>query len=60
MEETKVRFQNINVNSISSSSGIFVGNNTQGKFCSVTKENSGLVVTGDRNTLIKNVTIIKS
>lgn len=60
MEKQSVQFQNINVNSLSSNSGVFVGNNNQKNFYSFSKENSGLVVSGQRNFVARNLSLVKN
>ena len=59
MNSIKITFGNINVNSISSSSGVFFGTNVSLNFLSTTKTNNSFSVTGDKNELVRNFSFIK-
>lgn len=58
MKNNQVIFQNLNVNYINSSSGIFFGTNLQMNFLSSTKSNSCISITGRNNQIVKNFSII--
>jgi hypothetical protein len=59
MNSIKISFENINVNSINSSSGVFFGTNVNLNFLSTTKSNNGFSVTGDENHLLRNLSFVK-
>jgi len=55
----RIRLNDIKINEISSSSGLFYGHNIQANFSSVQKSNEGLgTTTGDKNKVVNGVHIV--
>ncbi|WLD93298.1 hypothetical protein [Alkalihalobacillus sp. AL-G] len=55
----KVQFDTIQIHNISANSGVFNGENSQNRWTTQCKENSGLgAVIGDGNILMNNINVI--
>ena len=59
MNNIKITFGHMNVNIITSSSGVFFGTNFNFNFLSTIKTNNGFSINGDENQLERNFSFVK-